>query len=312
MNAAPARPAGAAAATGLIGIGLTIAAMACFATLDTATKYVSVGVPVLMALWFRYAFQAVATTLVVLPLRGLAGLRTAHPKFQVLRGALLLASSLFAFLSLKFMPVGEFTAIVMITPLAITLLATRALGESVTLGQWALVCGGFAGTLVIIRPGHEAFEWTTLLPLGLVVCNAWFQVLTSKLAKTEDPITMHLYTGWVGTVVASLPLPWVWAKLPGTALWGALMLMGAAATVGHFMLILAYQRTPAATLTPYLYVQIGFAMLGGWLVFAHVPDGWSVLGIAMIAVCGVLGAWLAMRRPTSVATNIDKNKSAAT
>jgi drug/metabolite transporter (DMT)-like permease len=116
----------------LTGIGLTVTAMACFAVLDTTTKYISVGVPLLMALWFRYAFQAVATTLVVLPVRGWGVLRTAHPKFQVLRGALLLTSSLLAFLSLKFMPVGEFTAIVMLTPLVITLLASTALGESVS------------------------------------------------------------------------------------------------------------------------------------------------------------------------------------
>jgi hypothetical protein len=70
--------------------------MACFATLDTTTKYVSTSVPLFMALWFRYAFQAVATTVVILPLRGLAVLRTAHPKFQVLRGLLLLSASVFA------------------------------------------------------------------------------------------------------------------------------------------------------------------------------------------------------------------------
>ena len=292
MIAASNRPAAA-----LAGIGLTVVAMACFAALDTATKYVSTSVPLLMALWFRYAFQAVATTAVMLPLRGLSVLRTAHPKFQLLRGVLLLASSLFAFFSLKYMPVGEFTAIVMLTPLLITLLAAHSLGESVSMARWALVCGGFAGTLVIIRPGHEAFSWTTLLPLGLVVCNAWFQVLTVKMAKTEDPVTMHLYTGWVGAVLASLPLPWVWAMLPGGSLWGALFLMGATATVGHFLLILAYQRAPAATLTPYLYAQIGFAMLGGWLAFSHVPDGWSFVGMLMIAVCGALGAWLAISQP---------------
>ena len=281
----------------LTGIALTVTAMACFAVLDTTTKYISAGVPLLMALWFRYAFQAVATTLVVLPARGWRVLRTAHPKFQVLRGALLLTSSLFAFLSLKFMPVGEFTAIVMLTPLVITLLASTALGESVSKLRWALVFGGFVGTLVIIRPGHEAFEWTTLLPLGLVITNSWFQVLTSKLAKTEDPVTMHLYTGWVGTLLACLPLPWVWAMLPSGALWGWLMVMGLMATVGHFLLILAYQRAPAATLTPYLYAQIGFAMLGGWIAFAHVPDNYSFAGMLMIAVCGAAGAWLAMRRP---------------
>jgi drug/metabolite transporter (DMT)-like permease len=279
----------------LAGIALVIGACMCFSALDTTTKFVSAWVPVLMALWFRYAFQAVATTITVLPKRGMSVLRTLHPKFQVLRGVLLLVSSLFAFASLKYMPVGEFTAIVMIAPLAITVLAATVLHESVSAMRWALVAGGFIGTLVIIRPGGEAFHWASLLPLGLVGSNAWFQVLTSKLARTEDPVTMHLYTGWVGTLIASLALPFVWTGLPHWWLWLALCFMGFMATVGHFMLILAYQRAPAATLTPYLYTQIAFAMLGGWLVFAHVPDGWSMVGMVMIAVCGAAGAWLTVR-----------------
>jgi len=57
-------------------------------------------------------------------------------------------------------------------------------------------------------------------------------------------------------------------------------------------LILAYSRSPASTLTPYLYAQIGFAMVGGWLVFKQMPDDWALVGIGMIALCGVAGAWL--------------------
>lgn len=302
MNAARGPSAGDRATAGIM---LVLGACACFAALDTVTKYVSAFVPLLMALWFRYAFQAVATTISVLPARGLSVLRTMQPKFQVLRGVLLLASSLLAFASLKYMPVGEFTAIVMITPLAITVLAATALKEKVSPLRWALVAGGFAGTLVIIRPGGQTFNWASLLPLGLVVTNAWFQVLTSKLARTEDPVTMHLYTGWVGTLLASLALPLVWTSLPGWSLWAALCFMGLASTVGHFLLILAYQRAPAATLTPYLYGQIGFAMLGGWLVFSHVPDDWSMLGIATIAVCGAAGAWLTVRESRLVIEPIE-------
>ncbi|MDO9357515.1 MAG: DMT family transporter [Polaromonas sp.] len=279
----------------MAGIGLVIAAVACFATLDTTTKFVSATVPILMALWFRYFFQAVATTAVILPLRGLGALRTQHPKFQCLRGLLLLMSSLFAFLSLKYMPVGEFTAIGAIVPLVITLLAATSLGEKVSALRWSLVIGGFIGTLIIIRPGSEDFSWTLLLPLGMVATNTGFQVLTSKLARTEDPITMHLYTGWVGTLLVSAALPFVWVSLPSWSLWGWMVLMGVAATVGHFMLILAYMRAPAATLTPYLYAQIGFAMLGGWVAFSHVPDGWSMAGMLLIALCGALGAWLTAR-----------------
>jgi drug/metabolite transporter (DMT)-like permease len=285
----------------LAGIALVVAASACFAALDTTTKYVSLAVPLLMALWFRYFFQAVATTVVVLPQRGMAVWRTRHLGWQLVRGLLLLTSSLLAFASLRYMPVGEFTAIVMITPLVITLLAATMLKERVSLLRWLLVAGGFAGTLVIIRPGGQTFGWSSLLPIALVASNAWFQVLTSKLARTEDPVTMHLYTGWTGTIAASLTLPFVWTTLPDPWLWAALCFMGLMATVGHFALILAYYRAPAATLTPYLYTQIAFAMLGGVLVFRHVPDHLSLAGIVMIAVCGAAGAWLTVRERRAAA-----------
>ena len=265
------------------------------AVLDTSAKISTAAVPILMAIWFRYAFQAVATTLVLLPRHGAALLRTAHPRYQLLRGSLMLASSMLAFLSLRYMPLAEFTSVVLIAPLVVTLFAATVLKEEVSPLRWALVTGGFVGTLVILRPGGTVFSWAILLPLGLVVTNAWFQVLTSRLARTEQPMTIHFYSGWVGTLIASLALPFVWAPLPGWQWWGLLCLMGFMATVGHFLLILAHGRAPASTLTPYLYAQIGFAMVGGWLMFQQVPDATSLVGIGLIAVCGAAGAWLTVR-----------------
>ena len=279
----------------LAGIGLVVLAVACFAILDTTAKLSTTAVPILMAVWFRYAFQAVATTLVLLPRYGIAVLRTEHPRYQLLRGSLLLASSTLAFLSLRYMPLAEFTSIVLIAPLVVTLLAATTLNEEVSALRWALVAGGFVGTLDILRPGGTVFSWAILLPLALVVTNAWFQVLTSRLARTEKPLTMHFYTGWVGTLIATIPLPFVWTALPDWNWWALLCLMGFMGTVGHFFLILAYQRAPASTLTPYLYSQIAFAMFGGWLMFSHVPDAASLFGMALIAVCGAAGAWLTVR-----------------
>ena len=279
----------------LAGIAIALAAVLCFATLDTTTKYVSLSLPVLLALWFRYMFQAVATTVVMLPLVGRRLFQTQHPKYQLLRGALLVQTSMLAFFSLKYLPVGEFTAIVMLTPLVITLFARSQLGETVSLLRWLLVGGGFIGTLIIIRPGHEDFSWAMLMPLALVASNAGFQLLTSKLAQTEDAMTMQFYGGWVGALLSSLALPFVWQPIVSWDLWGALVLLGGMATIGHWLLTLAYSRAPASTLTPFLYFQIGFAMLGGYLVFGHVPDGWAQLGMLLIALCGAAGAWLTLK-----------------
>jgi drug/metabolite transporter (DMT)-like permease len=284
-----------ASARGLAGIGFVIAALACFAALDTTTKYVGTSVPVLMALWFRYLFQALSATAMVMPQHGWAAFRTAHPRFQLLRGLLVLLCSVLAYLSLRHLPVSEYTAVVMITPLVITLLAITSLGERVSALRWALVCGGFVGVMFIVRPSGGDFNWGLLLPLCLVAANAWFQVLTSKLARLESPMTMQLCSGWVGVAVTSVALPFVWISLGDWRLWALLVLLGLLSTVGHFLFIQAYARAPAAALTPYLYTQIGFAMLCGWLVFSHVPDGWSFAGIALIAGCGALSAWLSTR-----------------
>jgi drug/metabolite transporter (DMT)-like permease len=272
---------------------LALAALACFAALDTTTQFVSAaGVPVLMALWLRYVFQALSAAAMIMPQRGWAAFRTAHPRFQLLRGILLAACSALAFFSLKYMPVSEFTAVVMITPIVVTLLAATTLGERVSPLRWALVVGGFVGVMVILRPSREDFNWTLLLPLALVAANAWFQVLTSKLARLESPITMQLYSGWVGLALATIALPFAWMSIPGWQLWMALLFMGFAATLGHLLFIQAYARAPAATITPYLYAQIVFATLGGWLAFSYVPDRLSLLGMLLVGACGALSAWL--------------------
>ena len=266
--------------------------MACFAVLDTTTKRVTTVVPVMVAIWARYFFQALLTTAVVLPLKGLGVLKTENPRQQITRGVLLTLVTGLAFSSLKFLPVGEFTAIVMVVPLLVTLLAARMLGEHVSAQRIWLVCGGFIGTLIIVRPGTEVFGWPLLIPAALVVVNAAFQLLTSKMARTEDAMTTQFYTTWVGTALTSIPLFWFWVPVTETRVLLELVLMGVAGYVGHFLLIMAFERSPAGSLMPYMYAQIGFAMLGGWLVFDHVPDHFSMIGIGLIALCGIAGGLL--------------------
>lgn len=288
----------------LAGIFLAIAAVASFATLDTTIKFISGGIPVLMALWFRFTFQLLATTAVFAPSRGARMLHTLHLRFQVLRGLLLLGTTVLAFLSLKHMPVAEFTAAISITPLVVTLLAAARLKQKVSMLRWALVAGGFAGTMVIVRPTQDDFSLAMLLPLLVVGMSTGFQLLTSRMAQTESPVTMHFYTGLVGTLVTSLALPFVWVTLESSTLWWCLGMIGIAGSAGHFLLILAYQRAEPAVLSPYLYGQIPFAMLGGWLVFSQVPDGWSMVGIALIALCGAVGAWQTRRDARVAASQV--------
>ena len=279
----------------LAGIGFVILSVACFAILDTTTKHISASVPILLALWFRYLIQAVFSTVFFLPKRGMSLFKTEHPKFQMVRGALLFGSSLCAFFGLKYLPVGEFTAIASITPLVVTLMGALSLGEKVRKLRWALVLGAFAGTIVIVRPGSQHFDWVLIFPLVLILTNSGFQLLTSRMARTEDPVTMNVLTGWVGTALGAFLLPFVWELPTEWFVWAQLLLMGSFATVGHYLLILAFSKAPATVLTPYFYTQIVFAMLGGWLIFDHMPDHWTLVGIGVVTLCGALGAWLTVR-----------------
>jgi drug/metabolite transporter (DMT)-like permease len=279
----------------LTGIGFVVLSVACFAVLDTTTKHVSASVSLMLALWFRYLIQALFSTVFFLPQRGLGLFKTQHPKFQLARGALLFGSSLCAFYGLKHMPVGEFTAIASITPLVVTVVAAMVLGEKVRKLRWALVIGAFIGTLIMVRPGTQHFDWVLIFPLMLIVTNGSFHLLTSKMAKTEDPITMNILTGWVGTALGAFVLPFVWELPTDGMVWAQLLIMGSFATVGHYLLIKAFSKAPATVLTPYFYTQIGFAMLGGWLVFDHMPDQWTLVGMGVVTLCGALGAWLTVR-----------------
>jgi drug/metabolite transporter (DMT)-like permease len=281
----------------LQGIALVVLAVACFAALDTTTKQVGTLVPVAMAVWFRYAFQAAVTAGLLLPGRGRRLLRTRHPWLQVLRGALLVTTSVLTFLCLRVMPVGEFTAVIMLTPLLMVVVAARASREPLSPLRWLLLLGGFSGALMALHPGHQAIGWALLLPAVQVLALASFQLLTSRLAQTEDAGTTHFYTGLIGMLITGATLPWVWAPLSGWLPWMLLLMTGLFASAGHLLLILGYERAPVSLLSPYLYLQVAFATLGGWLVFGHVPDALAVSGIVLICACGAAGTWLSgMRR----------------
>ncbi len=279
----------------LRGVAFLVAAVACFAALDSAVKILSAAVPILLVVWFRYLFQAVVMAGVVLPTRGWQSLRTQHPWLHLLRGALLLAVSTLGFFSLIYMPVGEFTAIIMLTPLVVTLLAAVFLKEKVNLLRWALVLGGFSGALLVIQPTGQAVGWAVALPLVMTLAYAVFQILTSRMARTEDAMTMHFYTGWTGALLSTLLLPWIWQPVPDVQTGILLFLAGTMGTTGHFLLIQAFARAPAAMLAPYLYVQVGFALLAGWWLFDHVPGHLEWWGIGLIVLCGASLAWLSAR-----------------
>ncbi len=287
-----------------LGVGLVLVMAMCFATLDTTAKLLGQSLPVLLVLWVRYAVQAVVMAL-WLGGRGLRGggnlFACAHPRFQLLRGSLLLMCSALLFFGVQHMPVAEFTAVSMLSPVLVALMAALLLREPLQPLRGLLVAGGFAGALIVVRPGSGLFGWAALLPLAMAFVYANYQLLTRKLAALEHPLTTHFYTGAVGTAIVSAALLLSPVDVRGAltaAPWSLCLLMvfaGLAGTAGHLCLILAVGVAPLAVLMPFTYTQIGFASLGGWLVFGHLPDGWAWVGMAVVAACGAGSVWMNLR-----------------
>lgn len=289
----------------LLGVGLILLMGLAFAVLDNSVRWLGATVPVLLILFWRYATQA-GLMAVWLALDRRRRFRPDHPRFQLLRGALLLATSALSFWGVQLMPVAEFTAINMLTPVLVTLLAAWLLKERVSAARWALVVLAFAGALVVIRPGSGLFGWAVLFPLACACTYACFQVLTSRLASLEDPLITHFWTGAVGAgivlpILLLSPVDVAGTLAAATPLqWAALVTAGLMGTLGHLMMILALGLGRASTLMPFVYVQIGSATLVGWWFFGALPDRWGWLGMAVVAVAGAATAWLNLREADPV------------
>ena len=277
------------------GIGYLILSMVCFAVLDAIIKHLVNLLPMVMVLWFRYVVQAFSTSLTLWPRQGRSLLRTELPKLQVLRGLLLMTCSVLGFLSLQHMPLAEFAAIALLTPLAMTVLSRILFKERISPLRGVLVVGGFAGAMMIVRPGGHLTGVVAMLPFAMVMFYTAFQLLTSYMARTESPMTMHFYTGWVGTLAVSCLVYWHWSTDISPINWALLVVCGLLGSLAHYLFILAFARVTPVRLSPFLYLQVVFSTIAGWVAFSHVPAGWGLAGMLLIMVCGACAGWLNAR-----------------
>ncbi|MGI4848346.1 MAG: DMT family transporter [Janthinobacterium lividum] len=287
-------------------VAMILSAMAMFAMMDASIKYLSAVASLVLVLWSRYVIQAAIMGTWLWRTQGRKGFATALPGYQLLRGFLLMSMGCMAYLSLQHMPLAEFTAIVMLAPILVTAIASWKLKEPIGALRWMVVCGGFIGTLVVIRPGSGMFGPAVIFPLLTMLSSAAYSLSTGHLAKRENPWTTQFYTGLTGTLVM-LPvmvfelmnLPAAMAQFTSMHLL-MLVAIGVIATVSHLVMVMAFGRSSAAALMPFTYAQIGFAAILSWLVFDHAPDALAMLGMCAIAGCGAATAWLdmvALRRP---------------
>ena len=274
----------------LRGILLVLAATSVFALLDTVCKWLSQSYPVPMIVWARYLAQTLLMIAMLSPRMGMQWIRTRIPGMQIVRGLSLLAVSLVFLFSLSLMPIAETTAISFMAPLILTALSVSLLGEHVRPSAWAAMIAGFIGVLIIVRPGGGLFTPMVIFPMTSALLFAIYQLLTRKIAGIDPTLTTLFYGTLIGTVILSFFVPFFWTK-PHNLIDGLLfVLTGILGGGGHFLLIRAFEHAPASTLAPFMYFQLVVVSGLGFLVFDTFPDGWSLVGMAVIVLSG---AWVA-------------------
>jgi drug/metabolite transporter (DMT)-like permease len=271
----------------LLGIGLMCAALMCFSGLDATAKWLNRSMDPLLTVWWRYMASVVLVSFVINPLTRPQVLRTNRPGVQVIRSVLLFLSTGLNFFALQYLQLAETMSIVFATPLMVALLAGPLLGEWVGPRRLAAIGVGFSGVLVITRPGLGTMHPAVLLSVAGSIAYAFYAITTRVLASHDSSQTTMVYSGLAGVVLLTPFLPFFWTTPASPLTWALLAATGVFGAIGHWLLILAHARAPAAILSPFIYTQIVWMLALGYVLFGDWPDNWTLVGSGIVIASGL-------------------------
>ncbi|MFB2533123.1 DMT family transporter [Paracoccus sp. p4-l81] len=271
------------------GAALMVAAGALFAVVNTLLQWVTMRAGLNSAsvtLW-QYGV-ALICTLPWLILRPQGSLRTRRPLAHLSRVALAVGGVQLWTAGLAQVPIWQAIALIMLSPMFVTLGAVALLGERVSLLRLLALIVGFAGGMVVLAPWSEAFTAFALLPVGAAAMWAGTSLMTKYLSRDEPPETLTLWLLALlvpANAVLALPFGVVPAG-PGLAL-PAVAAAGVLTALAQYLLARAYARHDAGYLQPFDYLKLPLNVALGIAAFGFVPPGSLWIGAAMIVAASV-------------------------
>lgn len=270
----------------MCGAGLLFPVMSGFAKFLGQDGYNSLQVS-----WARAFGHILFMLAVFVPKFGLGMLRTRRPFIQLARSTMLFMSNATNFFAIIFIPLAKTASISLMAPLMVVPLAWAILGERTTPARLLALGAGFAGVLIVIRPGTELFHWASLLVVVSAVGYAVYQVLTRKVAGIDPPETSTIYSSLVGGFGMFAVLPFVWKtpdNLRDILFFCSLGVIGA---VGHYLVARAFTNAPANIVSPFQYMQLIGSVTVGYFFFGDFPDVITWAGAAIIVGSGLYIGW---------------------
>lgn len=272
----------------LVGIGLISLCFLLFTFLDGTAKWLVMNaMPVFMVVWLRFVLHAILATALLLPVKGAALYRTQHFKWHAIRGVMFTFMTGMNFWALQYVQLTVTASIFFTVPIIVALVSAQVLKEKLDTGRWIAILVGFAGVLVIVHPWSADFHPAMLLAVGNAVLYAIYNLSTRHLAAYDPPETIQ-YLPAVGAAILLTPFAlatWQWPS--GWLEWGLACLLGVLGGMGHYLLALAHRYAPASVIAPFLYQQILYMALFGYLVFGDVPGASVWIGSAIVIGSGL-------------------------
>lgn len=273
----------------LKGIMLMCAAIASFSLLDTTAKYLGTvsQLPLTEVIWLRFVWHLLLTILIFGPLSLPRLARSAKPGHQMVRSILMMGATGLNFTAIQYLQLDQAQTIFFLTPLIVAGLAGPLLGEWIGWRRFLAICTGFAGVILVTRPGFGGIHPAVILSFGATLSYALYNISTRYLAAYDNSDVTQFYSPIAG-IVAFAPfalLEWQW---PSDILtWLLLLSLGVTGGLGHWLLILAHKIAPAPVLAPFVYFGIITVSLLGYLVFDDIPSVWTLSGGAIVIASGL-------------------------
>lgn len=262
---------------------------------DALAKLLSTQLPMTQLVFARFAIQALILIPIVIVTR--RNWRMSNRVFVLVfwRTLLHIAGIGCMFTALRYLPLADAVAIAFVMPFVMLILGKFFLHEEVGMRRILACIVGFAGTLMVIQPSFANVGAPALLPVAVAFIFAFFMLITRKIAKEVDPISMQAVSGviatiliipvlWFGTRSGIPDLSYIWPE--PQVLW-LLLAIGIAGTVAHLLMTWSLRYAPSTTLAPMQYIEIPLAAFVGWLVFADWPNGLAALGICVTMASGL-------------------------
>jgi drug/metabolite transporter (DMT)-like permease len=276
-----------------------------FSLMDATVKWLGASYPTSQIMFFR-CVVALLPVLVIIWMRGGFGiLRTQQKALHLLRSLMGISAMGLAFYAFSLMPLAEAVSILHTAPLFMTALSVLLLRESVGIRRWSAVLVGFAGMLLVVRPGASMLESGSLYMLGAAFLIGCTTIAIRHLSKIDDPVCITFYFTLTGIIVSLLGMflqGWTPPPVPDLAL---LMMVGLLGGLAQYLMTLSYQHLALGIISPLKYLSIVFSGIIAYLVWGEIPDLQSLCGIALIIATGLYTLHRELLRAASSAAALE-------